>query len=436
MADWSPPEINSSKEVATAAPKSSDWAPPEIGQITSKKEKAQSSGMKTTTDVLNRGLVASTLGAPVDIATMAMRPFGYKEKEPVGGSEWIGSQMQKAGMVSPTRRPGLELAAGLAPSLVTGGAYAIPKMARSVAGTAERLMPGAVEKGKKLLSTIAPSTDVSTLGAQMESTLNQALKSTQTTRSTDYNTLMTQAGKEAAGKESRILDNYTKYVKKELIGKPQDLNDAEQKLLAESVQAVRGKSLVAMEKELRRLKDIAEETKLAPGYSAVRSSKAKEMARELEKSIDLIAPSAKKARTGYREASEPVNIYESMLGRKALEGEKDPAKLPDLFFKTKYTTDRLKTLIGEQNATKFANSHIANELQPLQTAKQARAWVDKNKVWLEEFPQSYRATENYVKNLEQIEKTRTRAKTSALGVLGAAGAKSAYDQLRQILGGF
>ena len=73
-------------------------------------------------DVLNRGLVAGTLGAPVDIAAMAMRPFGYKEEQPVGGSEYIGSQMERMGLVSPTRRPSAELAAGLAPAVLTGGA--------------------------------------------------------------------------------------------------------------------------------------------------------------------------------------------------------------------------------------------------------------------------------------------------------------------------
>jgi chromosome segregation ATPase len=74
------------------------------------------------TDVLNRSLVAGTLGAPVDIAATVMRPFGYKEEMPVGGSEWIGKQMEKAGFVSPERRPLAEFATGLAPAVVTGGA--------------------------------------------------------------------------------------------------------------------------------------------------------------------------------------------------------------------------------------------------------------------------------------------------------------------------
>lgn len=71
------------------------------------------SSLNALTDVMNRGVVAGTLGAPVDIATMAMRPFGYSVEAPFGGSEWIGQQMENAGVVSKTRRPLAELASGL-----------------------------------------------------------------------------------------------------------------------------------------------------------------------------------------------------------------------------------------------------------------------------------------------------------------------------------
>ena len=38
------------------------------------------------------------LGAPVDIATMAMRPFGYNVEKPVGGSEWLIEKSRQAGI--------------------------------------------------------------------------------------------------------------------------------------------------------------------------------------------------------------------------------------------------------------------------------------------------------------------------------------------------
>lgn len=72
------------------------------------------SSIRPATDVLNRGMVAGAIGAPVDIASMAMRPFGYKTAEPVGGSDWIMRQMENAGAVSPERRPLSEFAASMA----------------------------------------------------------------------------------------------------------------------------------------------------------------------------------------------------------------------------------------------------------------------------------------------------------------------------------
>jgi len=38
------------------------------------------------------------VGAPVDIATMAMRPFGYSTEAPVGGSDWLKKQALEAGI--------------------------------------------------------------------------------------------------------------------------------------------------------------------------------------------------------------------------------------------------------------------------------------------------------------------------------------------------
>lgn len=41
------------------------------------------------------------LGAPVDLATMAMRPFGYDVQKPVMGSDWIKQKMTQAGIRAP-----------------------------------------------------------------------------------------------------------------------------------------------------------------------------------------------------------------------------------------------------------------------------------------------------------------------------------------------
>ena len=50
---------------------------------------------------------AGVLGGPVDIASMFMRPFGYKtpDTEVFGGSEYIGKKMEDVGLISSARSP-------------------------------------------------------------------------------------------------------------------------------------------------------------------------------------------------------------------------------------------------------------------------------------------------------------------------------------------
>lgn len=83
-------------------------------------------------DLAYRAL-ASAIGGPVDLATMAMRPFGYKVEKPVLGSEWIGQKMQDTGLLSEARDPLKEFAASVmvpspsgASALLTKGAALLP----------------------------------------------------------------------------------------------------------------------------------------------------------------------------------------------------------------------------------------------------------------------------------------------------------------------
>ena len=85
----------------------------------------------TIKDLAYRGL-ASVLGGPVDLAAMVMRPFGYNvpEQQVVGGSEWIGKQLEDVGLVSSARAPVQEFItsmaiptpSGLAKGAALGGA--------------------------------------------------------------------------------------------------------------------------------------------------------------------------------------------------------------------------------------------------------------------------------------------------------------------------
>jgi hypothetical protein len=96
------------------------------------------------TDVLNRGLVAGTLGAPVDMVNTVLTPFGLGSEHPMLGSEHIGDLMEKYGMVSDTRRPVLEMATNLAPMLVNpamaAGKVAARELGPMAAGKLEDMM--------------------------------------------------------------------------------------------------------------------------------------------------------------------------------------------------------------------------------------------------------------------------------------------------------
>jgi hypothetical protein len=92
-------------------------------------------------DAGNRGFLGGLLGAPVDMATMALRPFGYSTEKPVGGSEWIGQKLQDAGLVSGNRNTVAEVLASIA--LPGAAAKAAPKLFAAEQAAARNLaMPG------------------------------------------------------------------------------------------------------------------------------------------------------------------------------------------------------------------------------------------------------------------------------------------------------
>ncbi len=134
---------------------------------------------RAVTDVANRGLVAGTVGAPVDLinaglggvdAASRMLPKEFHlhlhSDKPVGGSENIQDLMERFNMVTPTRRPVLESAAGLAPMLadplLAAGKAMAPYAAEKIMQVGENtgMLPSlyAVPKGKKITTTTVEAT--------------------------------------------------------------------------------------------------------------------------------------------------------------------------------------------------------------------------------------------------------------------------------------
>jgi hypothetical protein len=86
---------------------------------------------------------------------MALRPFGYSVQNPIAGSEWIGQQMERAGLVSQARDPTKEFIASMA---VPIGVAAAPKAIQATGQAARALAPKAGEMAEAYMqrSGLAP----------------------------------------------------------------------------------------------------------------------------------------------------------------------------------------------------------------------------------------------------------------------------------------
>ena len=93
---------------------------------------------RAATDILNRGMVAGLVGAPVDLLNLPIATLvpGRASEAPVGGSEWLGRQMERAGLVTPTRRPIAETAASIvSPLSAFKGAEMVGRAAKAASPT-------------------------------------------------------------------------------------------------------------------------------------------------------------------------------------------------------------------------------------------------------------------------------------------------------------
>jgi hypothetical protein len=101
---------------------------------------------------------ASVFGGPVDLATMVMRPFGYKtpDTQVVGGSEWIGKKMEDVGLVSTARAPLTEFIASVAVptpgGIAKGAAMAAPAIGGMFIGKGARTWDALAAQKAKMMA--------------------------------------------------------------------------------------------------------------------------------------------------------------------------------------------------------------------------------------------------------------------------------------------
>ena len=102
------------------------------------------------------------VGGPVDLVTMAMRPFGYKTEKPVGGSEYLKEKATELGVRLPdskdSRDQGFRLAGELGASLVNPASAT-----RKIAATGAKL----AETGAQVAQAGKEAAQTAKMGAQL-----------------------------------------------------------------------------------------------------------------------------------------------------------------------------------------------------------------------------------------------------------------------------
>lgn len=298
-----------------------------------------------------------------------------------------------------------------------------------------RILPGATAEAERGLATVGEVSDKSTLGSKMKDVITQRLNVARKARSQEAEFMKGEYFKAGRGKEPEIIGQYNRYLRDQLTRQARNLAPQEKTLLAESAQRLgENPSIEAIEKELRRLKDIQGMPKIVEGYDAIRSVKAGDAAERLEKILNKLVPEGKEYRKAYQESSEIINTFDSLLGKTATGEFKDPAALPDKFFKSKETVRLLREFTNDEAAVQaFTRQHVANELKGLD-AKQAVKWYNDNKFWLEEVKAVEKDARAYVDELEKVAKYQKGAKTAGLATALSLSASPLYYKAKSLFG--
>jgi len=113
---------------------------------------------------------AGVFGGPVDLATMVMRPFGYKtpDEQVFGSSEYIGKKLEDVGLVSSARAPITEFLTSMAVptpgGIAKGAALAAPMIGGMFVGKGARTWDALAAQKAKMLADMG--TDPRTIWQQ------------------------------------------------------------------------------------------------------------------------------------------------------------------------------------------------------------------------------------------------------------------------------
>ena len=153
------------------------------------------------------------------------------------------------------------------------------------------------------------------------------------------------------------------------------------------------------------------------GFGAEQQQAYRNVSDIISNALNKHAPLRVEARQTYKEFNTPLDAYETLFGKKAIETEKNvptqlkmmPTDIPNYYFKNRDTINNLRNqLRGDEAAVrKFANQHLVNELQG-KNASQAATWYNNNKSWIDTVQGLNSRAEAYVKKLAENETVAQR----------------------------
>lgn len=382
---------------------------------------------------LAKGATQGLLGTPIDVAR-SLFTFGRKPPETQLFDPATG-ESNKA-----FRQLG-EIGGSMALPTVAG---AIPKLVKPAEETMRLsdLLPSALKKAQDVSRKIATAMDKSDVGTAMAQPLKDRFEALVARRQAGTQVLrdrlLAQNDKAPAVVQqytAKLNDIYTKEASKLSLKEEQQLFNSLDEMSARG-----GRDIDAIDKERRRLEEVANSGEMA-GFSAIEKSFAGRLAKDLRSITEKAIPEYKTYLQTYSDLSKPIDAFkETLRGKKIITDagdftrmpKFDPAAVPDSFFKTKQTIRELTELAGGDRdfVEATARLHAASDLDRITVGKPADAaaksadkWLRENRDWLNELPGTKTAVEDYVSTIDRVARSRKAAKWAG----GAAGVIALYE---------
>lgn len=400
-----------------------------------------------------RGVVSGIAGVPGDIASFSERmaqkvglfksddATAYPTTEKIEKALFGAAKDQRS---AGYRELGEMIGAMAGPAAVAKTVKAAGEAGAGAARVGGRLLPGATSRAQEAVTDIGAVSDESILGQKMHADLKDRFNALMKTRQKEIEAIKKDYLTQPHEKEIEVSHKYRAYLDDVINTRARDLTADQKKFISDLKERIGDDpSITRIESERRFINKIAGGK--IQGYDAIPKLFAGEIGNNLEKILRETVPESGKFIDAYRKLSAPIDMFQDTLGGRKITAEAspylpdvpkyDPAVLPKEFFKTKQSVANLKELAGgdEKFVSDAAGEYAASQLKDL-SATQARAWANKNKIWLDEVPDVQKEVEKYVTRLEKVSHTQQKAKQAAIGAAIAGGASGAYYRLQHMIG--